>query len=144
MYLQNSYKNPFDRKSPATCGSSFQSSMQVGVLFCLRIFHDFASSQFRAIFHRILTLRHCFLLCFGHVWVNRAVQGKGKMQKAFVDRAQLSIYAKYHRSWKSLTTFLKDDERTKIAGRESLDQFDIWFLAKKTTVMLKFFLSYFT
>jgi hypothetical protein len=67
VYLENSYKNPFDRKSPATCGSSFQSSRQVGVLFCLRIFHGVACSQFRAIFHRILRLQYCFLICFEQV-----------------------------------------------------------------------------
>ena len=39
--LEDSYKNPFDRKSPATCGSSLRSSRQVGVPFCLRIFHRF-------------------------------------------------------------------------------------------------------
>ena len=67
MYLDNSYKNPFDRKSPATCGSSFQSSRQVGVLFCLRIFHEIASSHFVAIFGKNFALVHRFLLCFAQV-----------------------------------------------------------------------------
>ena len=34
-------------------------------------FIDFASSQFRAIFHRIMRLRHCFLLCLSK-WVDGA------------------------------------------------------------------------
>ena len=103
VYLENSYKNPFDRKSPSTCGSSFQSSRQVGVLFCLRTFHDFASSQFVAIFNRILRLRHWFLLCFG-----RCVEMGGDWVKAKLLKAlrQQTSRTKYHTDSKSLTTFL--------------------------------------
>ena len=60
----DSHKNPFDRKSPATCGSSLRSSMQVGVLFCLRIFHDFASLHFSLRFFTGFCIYALFLAWF--------------------------------------------------------------------------------
>ena len=104
VYLQNSYKNPFDRKSLATYGSSFQSfskpSAYNQVLFhktCRRInfplrvfFTRFTSIHFAAIFD----------------WILRLYIGSCFVFSKWVDGADIAV-KKCHTDWKSLTLFLE-------------------------------------